>query len=146
MYNKKLSKRTSEDAFTFPEVKPGSIIEYKYVLDAGSLNLPDWYFQRSIPVKYSQFTLNFPPELEVLAQPYCSLDYGRKESQKGNRDIKVFTMQNVPALRDEAFISCEDDYLQKIRTSIAAVNTPLRRISLIRYWPSVIKDLMEDED
>jgi Domain of Unknown Function with PDB structure (DUF3857) len=146
VYNKKLNSRYSEDAFTFPEVKAGSIIEYKYVVDASTLSLPDWYFQRSIPVKLSQFTLNFPPEFEVLAQPYCSLDYSRKEMQKGNRDIKVFSMEKVPALRDEAFISCEDDYLQKIRTSISAYNSPLRRISLIRFWPSVIKELIEDED
>ena len=147
IYTKKLSSRLSEDAFTFPEVKAGSIIEYKYVMDATWLNgLKDWYFQTSMPVKYSQFTLNFPPELEVLAQPYCSLKYDRKELQKGNRDIKIFSMENVPALRDEAYISCEDDYLQKIRTSISAFNGPTRRVSLVRFWPSVIKDLMEDED
>ena len=147
IYTKKLSSRYSEDAFSFPEVKPGSIIEYKYVLDASDLvGLKDWYFQTSMPVKYSQFILNFPPELEVLAQPFCSLNYDRKQLQKGNRDIKIFSMENVPALRDEAFISCEDDYLQKIQTSIAAVNTPLRRISLLRSWPGVIKELMEDED
>ncbi|HYJ38244.1 MAG TPA: DUF3857 domain-containing protein, partial [Chitinophagaceae bacterium] len=146
VYNKKLNGRFSEDAFTFPEVKAGSIIEYKYVLDANTLNLPDWLFQKSIPVKLSQFTLNFPPEFEVLAQPYCSLDYSKKEMQKGNRDIKVFSMEKVPALRDEAYISCEDDYLQKIKTSISAYNSPLRRISLIQFWPSVIKDLMEYED
>ena len=147
IYTKKLSSRYTEDAFSFPEVKAGSIIEYKYVLEGTSLiGLKDWYFQSSMPVKYSQFTLNFPPELEVLAQPYCSFKYDRKETQKGNRDVKVFSMENVPALRDEAYISCEDDYLQKIRTSIQAVNTPLRRISLVRFWPSVIKELMEDED
>jgi hypothetical protein len=93
IYTKKLSSRYTEDAFSFPEVKAGSIIEYKYVLDGESMiGLKDWYFQSSMPVKYSQFTLNFPPEFEVLAQPYCSLKYDRKELQKVNRDVKTFSM------------------------------------------------------
>jgi hypothetical protein len=147
IYSKQISKRYSEEVFTFPEVKAGSVIEYKYTIDAEGLDgLDDWYFQKSIPVAFSQFTVDFPKELEVLAQPYCSLNYDRKSLEKNDRDVQVFSMSNVPPLHDEAYISCEDDYLQKIKTSIAAVNTPMRRISLVRYWPEVIKDLMEDED
>src|SRR5205814_8734511 len=63
IYDKKINSRHSEQVFTFPEVKSGSIIEYKYSVEAsGFRGLLDWYFQKSIPVKFSQYTINFPPE------------------------------------------------------------------------------------
>jgi len=45
----------------FGVLKPGTIIEYKYVLT--TLNMvepPKWYFQHEIPCLYSSFTLNVP--------------------------------------------------------------------------------------
>jgi Domain of Unknown Function with PDB structure (DUF3857) len=50
IYDKKINKRSSEKVFTFPEVKPGTIIEYKY--KHNNIGLIDWYFQRSQPVYY----------------------------------------------------------------------------------------------
>lgn len=55
-------------------------------------------------------------------------------------------MRDIPALRDEPYISCEYDYLQRLEPRLIAVNTSLRRINLVPSWPQVIKELMEDED
>jgi hypothetical protein len=147
LYEKKINKRYSEQVFTFPEVKAGSIIEYKYtVMGEGLVGLNDWYFQKSIPVKYSRYTVDFPNEFELFSDPMCVLPVDAVQKKKGSRDIKIFTMKNIPALRDEPFITCENDYLQRIQTRIIAVNTPLQRHSLTRTWPGIIKQLMEDED
>ncbi len=147
VYEKKINKRFSEHVFTFPEVKAGSIIEYKYtVYGEGLSQMKDWYFQKSIPVKYSQYTVNFPDDFELVSQPFCILPVESAKNKKGNRDIKIFSMKDIPALRDEPFISCDEDYLQRIETRLIAVNTPQQRISLVRTWPGIIKQLMEDED
>lgn len=46
IYRKKINKRYSEVIFTFPDVKAGSIIEYKYKDDANSMYaVKNWYFQ-----------------------------------------------------------------------------------------------------
>ena len=55
-------------------------------------------------------------------------------------------MRNIPALRDEPYISCTQDYLQRIEPRIIAFNGPYGRESLLSTWPKVIKGLMEDED
>jgi hypothetical protein len=144
IYEKKLNKRFSEEVFTFPEAKAGSIIEYKYTHT--NIGLTNWIFQKSIPVKYSRFRINSPNELEVFSQPMCVLPFESKRESKGNRDIKLFSMTNVPALRDEPYISCEDDYLQRIESRIIAYNSPLRRISYVYNWVQIVKGLMEDED
>src|SRR5436190_10579751 len=109
IYRKKINKRYSEVIFTFPEVKPGSIIEYKYKDDATDFYaLHNWYFQKSIPVIYSQYVLDFPQELIMTATPTGLLSIRQSQTSKGVHTIKTFSIANVPALRDEAYISCDD--------------------------------------
>ena len=148
IFHKKINKRYSEVIFTFPQVKAGSIIEYKYKDDAqGFYAVHNWYFQKSIPVKFSRYTLDFPVELIVTAIPKGGLPVDIKQTEKLSRNIKTFTMNNVPALRDEAFISCEEDYLQQVTPLLVAADyAGVPRRSFLRTWPGIIKELMEDED
>jgi Domain of Unknown Function with PDB structure (DUF3857) len=144
IYDKKINKRSSEKVFTFPEVKPGTIIEYKY--KHTNIGLIDWYFQRSIPVKYSRFTIDFPEEIEISAIPQCNHEYEQKQEEKGGRASKLYSMTNVPAFRDEPYIINEDYYKDHLETKIVAYPVNGRRESRIINWPKVIKFLMEDED
>ncbi len=147
IYEKRLNKRASEVVFTFPDVKVGSIIEYKFKLEAQDLYaLSNWNFQASIPVRHSEFTLNFPREIELDCQSYGALDVKRNFKIFGNNDIQTYSLDNIPALRDEPFISCEDDYLQHLEPRLLALNLGVRRIPLTTTWPRIIKNLMEDED
>jgi hypothetical protein len=84
IYDKKVNKKYSEKAFTFPEAKVGSIIEYKF--KHSGIGLIDWYFQRSIPVQYSHFTIDFPNEIEVTTMPFCSNEYQSKVKTKGTNE------------------------------------------------------------
>lgn len=144
IFQKQINKRFAEKVFTFPDVKPGSVIEYKY--KHTNADIVNWYFQRSIPVKYSEFTFDYPSEIEIAFTPKCYSDYEAKTDNTSTRTIKFFSMKNVPALRDEPFILNEDEYLQKIESRAIAVNIGGRRESLITNWPRVIRVLMEDED
>lgn len=134
--------------FAFPDVKPGSIIEYKYKDEAYDLYaLRDWYFQSDIPVKLSRYILNFPVELAITAQPKGNLAVETVKKQSGNRDIKTFAMTNVPALRNEPFISCNEDYLQQVIPYMVSLDLPgYFTQNLLRTWPGIVKQLMQDED
>lgn len=145
VYEKPLDKRYSEHVFTFPEVKAGSIIEYKYTHT--NIGLADWYFQRSIPVKYSRYRVDLPEEIEFTCNALAVLPVQQKSENKGRRNVKTLSMTNVPPLRDEPYITCDDDYLQRIETKLIAVNAPgVPRRSLVNTWPQVIRFLAEDED
>jgi hypothetical protein len=146
VYDKKVNKRFSEKTFAFPDVKPGSILEYRYTLDNASRS--DWYFQNSIPVQYSRFIVNFPPELIVNVTPHCSLPLQKSTSaKKGAGNYSWYTMENVPGLSNEPYMSCREDYLQKIEVKLAALDFPgVPRRSLLRSWPGIIKELVDDED
>ncbi len=146
VYDKKINSRYSEKSFAFPDVKEGSIIEYKYTLDNSSSSL--WYFQKEIPVKFSRFIVNFPPELEVSTTPSCSLPLQRSSSdKKGAGNYSWYTMENVPGLTEEPFMSCREDYLQKIQVQLTAIDFPgIPRKSLRSTWHGIVKELVDDED
>ena len=145
IFDKQINKREAEKVFTFPDVKPGSIIEYKY--KHTNIGMINWYFQRSIPVKYSEFTFDYPTTVDISFLPKCYMQYEQKTDKSANRTIRFFSMSNVPALRDEPYILNEDDYMQKIESkTIAYENSSGVRQSIIVNWPQVIRFLMEDED
>jgi hypothetical protein len=144
IYEKKLNKRVSEKVFSFPDAKVGSIIEYKYTNH--NAGLVDWYFQRSIPVRYSRFILDFPNEVEVKAVPVCSHQYQKLNNNSSTRTMDIYTMSKVPAFRDEPYIINEDFYRDRLETKVVAYNFNGRRTSRVLNWVQVIKFLMEDED
>ena len=146
IYEKPIDKYRTEQVFTFPDVQAGSIIEYKWLQVCTSFSLENWYFQQEIPVKYSRYRVDFPSEIEVYASPLCVLPYESKKDSKGTRVIQTFSMKNIPALRDEPYISCDKDYLQRIDLRLQAINWPTYRQNMIKTWPQQIKILMEDED
>jgi Domain of Unknown Function with PDB structure (DUF3857) len=148
IYRKKINKRYSELIFTFPNVVPGSVVEYKYKDDASGLYaVKNWYFQRSIPVAFSRYILDFPYELKISAVPKGGLDIILEDAKKNMHYTKTFSMTNVPALRDEPYISCDDDYLQQVTPQILGFELPGEPYrSLVNSWANIIKDFMADED
>lgn len=144
IFEKKLDSRYSEEVFTFPDVKPGSIIEYKYT--HSNAGFSEWYFQSSMPVKFSRYKMELPNEYEFTCTPFCTLPYTSDRSDKGQNTIRTYTMSNVPALRDEPYISCDDDYLQRLQPRPIAYNGATQRTSYVYTWPQIIKGMMEDDD
>ncbi len=146
VYDKKINARFSEKIFAFPEVKAGSIIEYKYTLDNATRD--QWYFQKKIPVQFSRFIVDFPSEFIMDFIPNCSLPLQKGTSSKdGAGNYNWYAMENVPGLSDEPYMSCREDYLQKIESRLIALDFPgVPRRSLLRTWPEIIKELVEDED
>jgi hypothetical protein len=146
--DKKVNKRVSEKIFTFPDVKTGSVIEYSYKLSGPvSSGLRNWNFQSSIPVKFSRYTVDFPEDIELRCQTHCTLPVDERNSTNKHLDnIKVFTMTNVPAMRNEPYMTCEDDYVQRVESDVIAYTFNGRRTNLTETWPSIINMFMNDED
>jgi hypothetical protein len=144
IYEKKLNKKRKEKVFTFPEVKVGSIIEYKY--KKTGIGLIDWYFQESIPVKFSHFKLDFPQEVVVNVRPVCSRPYEEINQNSSFRYTKDYVMRDIPALRDEPYIINEDYYKDRLETKVVALDVAGRRDNLSTNWIKVIEYLMQDED
>lgn len=74
MYDKRLNNRVAHKILTFPEVKAGSVIEYKYTLRRKLLYFDTWYFQRDIPVVYSSVKIEYPAEFMFTPLPVVAGD------------------------------------------------------------------------
>lgn len=148
MYTKKIDNYESEVIFAMPEVKVGSVIEFKYVLESRSIYEMDYYFQQSIPVRYNRFRLDYPQEFQVATNFMTIQPYAEDKIEKGNRIIHNMSMSNLPGLKNEPFISCYRDYWQKVVIDFVRYYNPATNTnrSLKKQWPVLVRDLMDDED
>lgn len=145
VFEKKLNKYFTEKVFTLPDVKPGSVIEYKF--KHTNIGMINWYFQSSIPTKYSEFTFDYPNAVRISFLPKCYMNYEDKTDNSSTRTVRHFAMSDVPALRDEPYILNDDDYKQKLESkTIGQENSIGIMQSIIVTWPQVIRHLAEHED
>ncbi len=123
--------------FVIPNVKEGTIIEYRYTLESPFFfNLPDWAFQQKIPVEYSEYSVSVVPfyEYQFILKGAGQFAYQDTKKESGlqrsvyginfNDLTTVVAMKDLPAFRDESFISSIDDYLIALDFQLSKVNRP----------------------
>jgi len=170
VYTKAIDKWNSEITFTMPNVKPGSIIEFKYNFNvAGYSGMPVWYFQEDIPVRYSEYDTSIPDLFYFRPQPHLNqpfVKYTTKEEGRSFQDTwkddygqmhndsypyslltETRAMANVPSLPDEAFMSSFADNVDCVRFQFVSVK-PLGGFvkSHSETWAKVGGILEDDED
>src|SRR5690606_5810742 len=60
-FSEKEDKNYTLKKFALPNIKEGSIVEYKYRITTDFIyTLGPWYFQRPIPTLYSEFSITVP--------------------------------------------------------------------------------------
>lgn len=60
-FDEKVNKFWSKKKITMPNVREGSIIEFKMTITSPYIsNFPDWEFQKDIPVNFSEYTTYIP--------------------------------------------------------------------------------------
>lgn len=111
--------------FTFPNVKPGSVLEYRYTkIEKNSFFINPWFFQGSIPTLLSYCKIKIPgfSELEVKSVAQLPIKNGPEENA-GKKDItkpkvRSFYMEKVPSFKMEPFMSSLADNLMHLEFSL----------------------------
>jgi hypothetical protein len=132
IFDEKISDYRSQKKITLPNVKEGSIIEYSYrIVSDYDTEIKAWDFQKSIPTVWSEYRVKIPDfyKFQIISQGYepfvisetknesIAMGAGiQAESGKGHR----WAMQDVPALREEPFMTTIDDYKARIEFEISA--------------------------
>lgn len=160
IYTKKIDGNYSKMIIAFPEVKVGSIIEYSYTIERETWDLRDWYFQRNIPVRYSEYQLKIPQVFRFSLQPSIidpiedkqeiitesiSMDEGFMETTvlKSN-----YIMRNLKGIKAEPYMGSAKDYMQRLEFQMTQIYySETRVVDLSVKWSDVIKNkLMRAED
>jgi hypothetical protein len=153
VFKEKFNRGIDLQKFTIPNVKVGSVIEYSYKVVSDYLtNFPNWQFQRTIPTRHSEYWAIIPEYFvfEKYMQgyiPVTSYEIKKQNYNNMHTDGHHWIIENVPAFREEPFMTSEDDYLAKINFALSHIqfpNQPVREI--MGSWAKLNTVLLESED
>lgn len=174
VFKENQNKYNGHKKITMPNVKEGSVIEYKYLLKSRLLgSLRDWDFQEEIPVNYSEYVTYIPEYFvyNVRQKGYIvpkvkseyihgSFDISEKERdittgkpsyntyKKEYQEAKTtYIAENFPAMKDEAYVNNVNNYMSSIQFELAIIKYPDQPIKpLSTDWNSVVKTIYEYDD
>ncbi|WP_114782501.1 DUF3857 domain-containing protein [Botryobacter ruber] len=154
VFDEKMNENVAVKKFTMPNVKEGSVIEYTYTVTSDFFEtLQDWEFQTSIPTVWSEYRAQIPEYFDYKFQfmGYHSLHDNNSERQAAAQSNMMnnsyrWVMKDVPALREERFITTIDDYRSKIEFELQQVKFPgeLPR-TISGSWDDIVKDLLKED-
>jgi transglutaminase-like putative cysteine protease len=162
-----ISKYWKEAAITMPNVKVGSIIEFKYLIKSENIvEFPDFNFQYEIPVNYSECVTEIPAffvykavtkggvkigtESKIVTGSLSfanQYDHTRTESVTFDQINSKYIVKDMVALKEEPFV----DNIQNYRVSIIHelektqfYQEPVKDYSVT--WEGVAKTIYKDKD
>lgn len=139
----KESENWKNKKFVLPNVKKGSIIEYKTKLVTPFIwNLNKWNFQEEIPVLYSYYKFSPPKPLnyKLFVNGY------EKITTVENLDFSEYSVQNVKPINDEAFVNNVNNYRSSLRLELSSYrpeNGFIKNYSTT--WEFLIKEIYDGE-
>jgi len=175
-FNEKVNKYWNIKKITMPNVKVGSIIEYKIIITSPYIsNFPDWQFQKNIPVKYSEYTTYIPEYFlynthlkgfftikNEKTYKQRTINYSYTEERVGGmntlmprrinttldfkEDIINFTLENIPALKDEGFVNNIANYQSQLLHELSGTRYPQSPYKNYNTdWESVVKGIYDND-
>lgn len=157
IYEEIISDRWKAKKFVLPNVKEGTIIEYRSVLQTPfHFNLPDWVFQDVIPTIYSKYTVKMIPfyEYVFIVKGISKFSYQNSEAEKGltrkfrslefHNLVHTYVLENVTAFKDEAYMTSPKDYLIRMDFQLAKFHSPDGSTNeIMSTWEDLNKSLIK---
>lgn len=174
-----LSEEDSEywrsESFTMPDVQDNCIIEFEYTIKSNYFRkLPEWNFQQTVPVKWSELNIEIPEyfRYKPLMSGYEALDIRDSNIGRGNititskerggngvtkteyntQTIEFRTVRErlvaseVPAFVSEPMLTSYKNYISKISYELESITFPQRPTTFYaESWESINKKLYENQ-
>ena len=143
VYFEHINETKNEVVFSMPNVKSGSVIEYRYIWARRfSPNFPKWNFQGDLPTRYSQLDVAIDPSMLFTAlfikdKPFAV--------DTVNNFGPVWAMANIPSLKEEPFMRSVFDATQSITLVISAKNFFGQPTGMAQSWEAFGKQITDDK-
>jgi hypothetical protein len=170
-----VDKNHLSENFAMPNIKEGSLFDLQYTIVSDFLfNLQPWFFQRSIPVKKSEYYVQIPEYFiynqtmlgyNALANnqtststktiTFTDMQHADRYNQSSISYTKVdyivnesrMTMENVPAFIEEAYLSTPNNYLSSLSFELASSKSTTNVFTnYTTTWEKIDELLMRSED
>lgn len=164
IYHEKKDENRTEVRFALPALRPGCIVEVRFTIESSNLwFIHDWKFQHDEPVLWSEYRITYPKLIAYSAvtsgfEPFAvdemkdisQIFSGKAVSYLSNRIVPCTQMRwavkNLPALRDEPFITTIEDYIDKVDVQLAGYAFPGYGVQqVLNTWQKLNEDLLNDK-
>ncbi len=174
-FKENLIKNWKTIKFIMPNVKVGSIIEYKYSIKSPNIsNLQEWNFQSTIPVDYSEYKTFIPEYFSYNFYSKGKVNL-QKESSTKSRSINIYNKEfvagistvlyheppsvltilenvtcvfakNISAFIKEPYMDSHENYISAIQYQLASVKYPNEDVKQYSdTWEDVVKTIYKNE-
>jgi len=140
-----------------PKLEVGSIIDYYYRLETQQIvQLKEWYFQSDIPTIQSELNVNFHKDFSYMYL-FQGFDSVNRVKNQGNTVLdnsiaevitgtKTFKANNIPALKEEPFLTTIDDYRLRIRFQCTQVKkiSSKKTTEISSTWQTVTNKVLDN--
>ena len=146
-FTDKLNDHIVVKKFSFPNVKDGCILEYSYTVTSDYFgNFQPWTFQGAYPRLWSEYEAEIPEYFiyDIQAQGYLPFSINKTSSSVNDYHINVsdnfshpeilnltsnnadhrWVIKDVPALKEEKFISSTENFVSKIEFQLSGIRFP----------------------
>lgn len=160
----KVNERYNKLTLTMPNVRVGSVIEFKYTLKSENIyKWPNFQLQMDIPVNYVQYKTEVPLryKYKVIANGILPITSSSKVSETtqtflnehNQSDIISYKMLDskhemtgVPALKDEGFIDNVDNYRSSIDHELELTRRDGEEDQIFsKTWEDVVKTIYKSD-
>lgn len=152
IFKENVADNVKQLRFTLPALEPGAVVEYRYSMSTENpVYLPDWDFQHSEPTRYSEYKAtiaNYFGYVQVNSVP--RFDVETKEEvigPEGNSMQYRWGVKDMPALREEPYITTLEDYKAKIEFQLSSFDFPgTPRETFLSTWEELAEELRKESD
>lgn len=171
LFKDKYNKYQTVRKFTFPNIKEGSIIEYKYTITSPFFAyLPSWQFQGELPRLWSEYQVTIPSDiLDFVVTRKGFLPYAidttfedketynilfpgdaSEAAQVGTLTSATITarwaLKDVPPLKDESYVTSLDNYRSNVDFQLRRIKTPTHTTDYMGNWNQFVDKLTKADD
>lgn len=158
IFEEVLDEHTKRLKFSIPEVRAGTVIEYRYLLTSDFIGqIPDVDVQHAIPVVRSTAQISIPEYFthHIHTRGYLTLPVKKELENGGAAGFSGFSYTNtkyicnidrVPSLRKEPYVWHLDDFRAGLEFEINGLEIPGSLYkSFTRTWADVYESLDRSE-
>lgn len=167
-FREKVNKNWKTVTITLPNVKVGSIIEFRYKLRSEDLlSFPTFVFQRDIPVDFVQYKTEVPVTygykqvikgffkgietksvVERNALDFYNSTTSRTDMLEFNQVTTTFTGKNIESLKPEEYVDNIENYRSAVNHELEVIREVDERNNqnFSKTWEDVAKKIFKDED
>ncbi|MNK01325.1 hypothetical protein D3C87_191220 [compost metagenome] len=174
-FTQEANKYWKHKKIVMPDVKEGSVIEYKYTVRSPFIHvLPEWKFQETIPVNHSEYVTKIPeyfvfnPNFRGYLAPKVNktqsnkaYNYSTKERSEGRvvstqftnnkiefiEHVTSYVLDKLPAMKDESYVNNINNYSASVEHELSMTRYPNTPMkTYATNWEDVVKSIYDNDN